>query len=336
MNDSLMILIVEALAVYTLVLGTHALRRCCGLAFFHALMGGLTAVMSWVTDAGMKIQAGGLTFNVGSTVFYTSLLLGVFVIYVFDGPRATRILIATIIGVSVLMPVIALVLHFQDSLLGGQTLRQVPMPDLRTNSASVFTTLVDLVFLAVVWEVLGKPAFQMKLWGRTFLSLLGVMVLDVVLFSTLAFAGGEAYAGILKGTLVSRLFVSFAAFPILYLYIHWQSQRPGVTLQDRPVLAILTQIADISAELTSAQQEIERRKEAENALQKALSEVRTLRGFLPICSHCKRVRDDDGYWQQIELYLREHSNAEFSHGICPECLKQYYPDLAGGDSQHGK
>jgi len=62
-------------------------------------------------------------------------------------------------------------------------------------------------------------------------------------------------------------------------------------------------------------------------LQKALSEVKTLRGFLPICSHCKKIRDDKGYWHQIESYIHKHFETEFSHGICPECAKKYYPDM---------
>ena len=55
-------------------------------------------------------------------------------------------------------------------------------------------------------------------------------------------------------------------------------------------------------------------------LQVALANVRTLSGLLPICAYCKRVRDDKDYWQQIEQYVGDHSQAEFSHGICPECL----------------
>lgn len=62
-------------------------------------------------------------------------------------------------------------------------------------------------------------------------------------------------------------------------------------------------------------------------LQKALSEVKTLRGFLPICSYCKKIRDDKGYWNQIESYIHEHSEVEFSHSICQKCAKKYYPDL---------
>lgn len=62
-------------------------------------------------------------------------------------------------------------------------------------------------------------------------------------------------------------------------------------------------------------------------LQGALSEVETLRGLLPICACCKKIRDDQGYWNHIEAYLRKHTNTEFTHTLCPECVKQYYPDL---------
>ena len=57
-------------------------------------------------------------------------------------------------------------------------------------------------------------------------------------------------------------------------------------------------------------------------LQEALTKIKTLRGLIPICATCKRIRSDQGYWQQLEQYLAEHSEAEFTHGICPECLKQ--------------
>ncbi len=63
-------------------------------------------------------------------------------------------------------------------------------------------------------------------------------------------------------------------------------------------------------------------------LQDALAHIRTLQGILPICSFCKKIRDDKGYWRQVEVYLMEHSEADFSHGICPECLKEHYPEFA--------
>jgi PAS domain S-box-containing protein len=82
--------------------------------------------------------------------------------------------------------------------------------------------------------------------------------------------------------------------------------------------------------------DITQRKNAEaereklfDELQKALGEVKTLKGLLPICSSCKKIRDDAGLWSEIENYIQTRSDAYFSHGICPDCLKRLYPDIAG-------
>jgi hypothetical protein len=63
-------------------------------------------------------------------------------------------------------------------------------------------------------------------------------------------------------------------------------------------------------------------------LQKALQDVKTLRGLIPICAYCKRVRDDAGFWLQVDAYVQEHTHAEFSHGVCPECIEKACRDLA--------
>lgn len=73
--------------------------------------------------------------------------------------------------------------------------------------------------------------------------------------------------------------------------------------------------------------EINQREGLIEQLQKALREVKTLKGLIPICASCKSIRDDKGYWEQLETYIKEHSEAEFSHGICPECKKKLYPEF---------
>lgn len=77
-------------------------------------------------------------------------------------------------------------------------------------------------------------------------------------------------------------------------------------------------------------QEMDRRKARERELEQALAEVKVLRGFIPICASCKNVRNDEGYWQQIEGYIQQHSEALFSHGICPACAKRLYPEYYEG------
>jgi CheY-like chemotaxis protein len=86
------------------------------------------------------------------------------------------------------------------------------------------------------------------------------------------------------------------------------------------------------ADLQQSKAELERKNHdleqllAEN--QKALAEIKTLRGILPICSSCKKIRDDEGYWTQIETYIQAHSQAEFTHSLCLDCAKKLYPDYA--------
>jgi hypothetical protein len=65
-----------------------------------------------------------------------------------------------------------------------------------------------------------------------------------------------------------------------------------------------------------------------NILVETQKEIKTLRGFIPICTPCKKIRDDKGYWNQIEAYIDKHTEAKFSHGICPDCMKKLYPDYA--------
>jgi hypothetical protein len=68
-------------------------------------------------------------------------------------------------------------------------------------------------------------------------------------------------------------------------------------------------------------------------LKDALASIKTLKGMLPICASCKKIRDDKGYWSQIEAYVHEHSEAEFTHAICPECARRLYPDYCPAEEK---
>jgi hypothetical protein len=83
---------------------------------------------------------------------------------------------------------------------------------------------------------------------------------------------------------------------------------------------------DLSAEIARRNETEQRRLALIGELRHALAEIKTLKGIVPICMHCKKIRDDAGYWNQLEQYLRDHSDAEFSHGICPECMTKYYTE----------
>jgi PAS domain S-box-containing protein len=68
-------------------------------------------------------------------------------------------------------------------------------------------------------------------------------------------------------------------------------------------------------------------------LQTALADVKTLSGLVPICANCKKIRDDKGFWMQVESYIQRHSQAHFSHGICPDCMKKLYPEFLQNENE---
>jgi len=86
-------------------------------------------------------------------------------------------------------------------------------------------------------------------------------------------------------------------------------------------------IQGIARDISGRKKLEEEREKLIYELRQALEKVKQLGGLLPICSHCKKIRDDKGYWNQVESYIRDHSDAKFSHGICPECAEKYYPDM---------
>lgn len=97
-----------------------------------------------------------------------------------------------------------------------------------------------------------------------------------------------------------------------YRWLHWNAAPD----RDRKV------IYSAARDVTEHKEAAEKREKLVLELQAALAEVRTLRGFLPICSYCKKIRDDENYWHSVETYISRHTNTQFSHGICPSCLTE--------------
>lgn len=93
----------------------------------------------------------------------------------------------------------------------------------------------------------------------------------------------------------------------------------------------LSGVVEYVRDITERKRAAREREKLIADLQTALSEVKTLRGFLPICASCKKIRDDQGYWTRIESYLQEHSEATLSHGLCPDCLKRYRAEMGLDD-----
>jgi DNA-binding NtrC family response regulator len=114
------------------------------------------------------------------------------------------------------------------------------------------------------------------------------------------------------------------------LALEKQKAQKAIAQHSIGVERMNVQLSETNAELIK---EIAERKRGEEErerliveLKEALSKIKTLSGLLPICMACKKIRNDKGYWEQIEVYIRDRSEADFSHGICPECMKKLYPE----------
>ena len=134
------------------------------------------------------------------------------------------------------------------------------------------------------------------------------------------------FAGILGVIGLSRIFTR----PLLELtgaaaaFGRGQTQQPvSISSNDE-----FGELASVFNEMMASRQLAEQEQaRLIGELQRTLGEVKTLRGFLPICASCKKIRRDEGSWQQIESYIREHSDADFSHGLCPDCAETLYPEI---------
>ncbi|MDB6112799.1 MAG: putative sensor protein [Pedosphaera sp.] len=95
-------------------------------------------------------------------------------------------------------------------------------------------------------------------------------------------------------------------------------------------------VSAIERDITLRKREEAERLKLIDELTRALANIRTLRGLLPICASCKKIRDDHGYWQKVESYISHHTEAEFTHGICPDCMGRLYPEYTIRSSTHPK
>jgi hypothetical protein len=115
--------------------------------------------------------------------------------------------------------------------------------------------------------------------------------------------------------------------PIMMLSIAYHLDKGYVLIGEKIMQTnqeTLEKMSIMNNELVTMAAELRRQKKA---LEEAHAKIKVLSGFLPICASCKKIRDDQGYWSQVEVFIREHSEAEFSHSICPDCMKQLYPEV---------
>ena len=266
-----------------------------------------------------------------SSYLYLALMTGFFCIYQAARSGIGPLLIwpnspywSTHSVVTLIMLVTASATFFADSFLGAHKTNPRLSAFLRLlgwcNVICGFFGLTDLMlkyylshFLGVITAVLVSVVviWQLRMGSRharIFIGGWGLTMLSAVMFALVG-------PGVLPSNLVTENFVEIAMMSTAVLC--------STALADRIKVREAEQRAALELAVKVRTQE----------LQQALDQVKTLSGLLPICSHCKKIRDDGGYWNSLEKYLYEHTDALLSHGICPECAHKHYPEIFGPDGQ---
>jgi len=276
MSPGLALLLIEALTVYGLVFLVHATRDRFTLLPYYGLLGVLAATLRWTTDAGIEYEVGPLTLILGSVVFFTSILFGVFLLYLFDGVKAAQIGIYTVVSVSILSPAVANIFQFQLMEIRPEEAERIVLSPARVYVASTAAMVIDFLCMSMVWEFLGRRWSRLPYLFRIATCLLTAYWLDAFLFSVGAFWGDPDFNGILTGNLISRAVLTVCVAPIVTLYVIWESRRHHYEITPRHVMALLHQSARTELDLSDARHEIEVRKRIEKELRRRDAILRSL------------------------------------------------------------
>lgn len=126
-------------------------------------------------------------------------------------------------------------------------------------------------------------------------------------------------------SILTALFFLFLGIPFILVFVSYSAELKRI---NQELINHRDQLEDKVAERTADLQKAKEKAEhLASSLGKMLEEVKTLRGLLPICSKCKNIRDDKGYWHKVEAYIMDRTDAQFSHGLCPTCAKELYPGI---------
>lgn len=241
-----------------------------------------------------------------------------------------------LLNVSLLIFAIVLGLFSWANILGGNIA-------VAAAEFGVFALCLSLLYLVQSprYLNLGSRVFYVVGW------MLGLFVCaspdthpSIFIWNTLGPLFAFLLLGRRLGLIATVLMLSSVVILFVWKYGTAPDTFPLIAILNATALIISVAVLSYYYEFTRSETEsaltrdIAERRRAEkekelliHQLQHALAEVTTLSGLLPICSSCKKIRDDEGYWNQIETYIQRHSGAQFSHGICPDCAQRLYPEI---------
>ncbi|WP_076003853.1 hypothetical protein [Dehalogenimonas formicexedens] len=211
--------------------------------------------------------------------------------------------------------------------------------------------LLGVLFVVTVYAdfIRGSAALSVDEFQLTLFALQQVLYLSVIALATwrFGFSLGLFFWGILGAVtipysvvylsanwhpnlLLEMIIIGLIGLAEVFLINAYENGKKRLieyqhTLEDK----VKDRTMDLTKSNLALEKDIVERRKVEGELREALAQVKMLSGLLPICANCKKIRDDNGYWSSVEKYISTHSEAEFTHGICPECLEKLYPSYYG-------
>lgn len=196
--------------------------------------------------------------------------------------------------------------------------QKILIVDDRPENLLVLESILETLDIEIITSMSGEETLQ-KVMDDDFT----IIILDVQMPGMNGFEIAKYLRGVEKTKYIPIIFVTAISKDEEYIF---QGYEVGaVDYLFKPVEPHILK-SKVAVFLQLQQQKNIIKKQAEE-LQQKINEVKVLRGILPICSHCKKIRNDKGFWQQVDAYLQEHTEAELSHGICTDCAKKHYPQF---------
>ena len=248
---------VEALLMFAVVVGVHALRRRTSIVYSYAVIG-FMRLASWAATHASMVVLGPLKLNVGSDIFFSAVLLGVFLLYVADGRHAGRVALVVVLGTGLLYAGGSLLLHAQ---FPDHTGTMFPDSGLRANLGSIAASVLDLIVLGTIWEAGQRGFAKAPLLLKVFVTLAAVMLTDALIYLPIAWGSAAGFSAELAGNLISRVLVAAVCAPVLALYLAYEVRRFGLQMSAGPLLSILLK-EDVERELLSARHQMRLGSEA--------------------------------------------------------------------------
>lgn len=287
--------------VCTAVLSTHALRQSWGLAPIYACLGFIASTMMWLFTAGARIEFADITVLWGSS-FLTGLLLGAFVLYVFDGTQAARLAIATAFLAIFAHYTLGIGLNWQIS----QGLSDIQTPwvvgPTRLYIGTAISTIFDTLVMIMLWEALGRWRSSGSLLWSVFTTLLGTLALDALLFPLIALGHSPYALPQMQGALIERMLLLLWLSPLVAVYLRWQQKLYGHDLGRGKVLSILSLSALSERRLSRAEAEIRNRMTTEEELRRDQTILQTV---LDNCHAIVFLKNPHGQYLLVNSFFED-------------------------------